>query len=86
MERGKYNRFFVGSQRQPLTTVATPHNSSDTLSVRPSSNEVRAVGKCTRNILRLSPSHPYLIGGGIGVCFILRLPVPHSCYYNFVFS
>ena len=39
----------------------TPHNSSDTPAVRPSSNEVRAVGGCTQNILRPSPNRPYLV-------------------------
>ena len=58
----------------------TPHNSSDTPAVRPSSNEVRAVGGCTQNILRPSPNRPYLVRVIICIFFNSAYFSTHTCF------
>ena len=74
MEQEKYIWFFE------WLPEATPHNSSDTPAVRPSSNEVRAVGGCTQNILRPSPDRPYIVRGIICIISNCAYFSTHTCF------
>ena len=58
----------------------TPHNSSDTPAVRPSSNEVRAVGGCIQNVLRPSPDRPYIVRGIICIISNCAYFSTHTCF------